>query len=134
MQLTVSIFVASSIVSCTGFVANLPGMVQHRPSTTSVFGITEWRDLVPDDGDDMMLKPIGILPSLSKGVLLQGQTKYMQITDKGQIQLFQQAIHEHARMIGMGLLMHDGVNVLTTMPLLEIEDYIYVGGNFGNVR
>lgn len=132
MQLTVSIFVATSIMSCTAFVANPPGVGQHQKRMlTSVFGIAEWRDLVPNDGDDIMLKPIGILPSLSKDVLLQGQTKYLQITDKAEIQLMQQAIHEHARMIGMGLVMHDGVNVLPTMPLLEIEDYIHVGGNFG---
>ena len=98
---------------------------------TSVFGIAEWRDLVPDHGDDIVFKPIGILPSLSKDVLLQGQTKYMQITDKAEILLVQQAINEDAGMIGMGLLMHDGVHVLTTVPLLEIEDYNHMGGQFG---
>lgn len=125
MKFTISLFVTTTI-TCSAFVAPSAGGRQRRLAT-SVSGISEWRDLAHDD----MSKPIGILPSLSRGVILQGQTKYLQLTEDADIQLFQQALDGHESIIGMGLLMHDGINVLNTMPLLEIEDYNRMGGDFG---
>lgn len=70
-----------------------------------------------------MTKPVNILPFPSKEILLQGQTRYLQLVEKEHINLFQQSVAENESVFAMGLEMHDG-GLLGTMPLLEVENYM----------
>jgi hypothetical protein len=94
-----------------------------------MFGIAEWQDLQVSE-EEPMTKPVNILPFPSKEIMLQGQTRYLQFVEKEHVRLFQQSLDENEGIFGMGLLMHDG-NVLSTMPLLEIESYMRGGDDLG---
>jgi len=109
-----------------------------QKSKSRLFGMSEWRDLVLDEPatEENLAKPLGVLPTRSKDVLLQGQSRYLQLVDEHQIELFQRAIDNHGGVLGTGLLMFgDNGDVLPTMPLVEIQSYMTTDyGVFCKVR
>mmetsp|Transcript_765 Transcript_765/g.1241 ORF Transcript_765/g.1241 Transcript_765/m.1241 type:complete len:304 (-) Transcript_765:70-981(-) len=127
MKIIISLFLSAVTTMGSAFV---PSTGARTSRTTSLFGIAEWQDLTAPSEVDAMTKPVNILPFPSKDILLQGQTRYLQFVEEEHTDLFGHALEENEGIFGMGLLMHDG-NVLSTMPLLEIEDYMRGGKDLG---
>jgi Lon protease-like protein len=103
----------------------------HTP-TTSLFGISEWRDLMfdfPGTGQDRRLgketsgppKEICILPFPYAEVLLQGEQKQLRLYEDRFIKLFDYCLEKHEGVVAMGLLADTGI--IQTVPLCEIEAY-----------
>ena len=108
------------------------------PTTTTLFGISEWRDIwfdYPGTGDDRRLgiesedtppKEICILPFPYTEVLLQGETKQLRLYEDRFIELFDYAMEHHEGVVAMGLLADSGI--IQTVPICEIEAYNRMDG------
>lgn len=96
-------------------------------SSSSLFGISEWRDLdfgLP--GKDRQLgvntappKSVCMLPFPYQEVLLQGETKQLRLYEDRFIKLFQDVMDNHEGVVAMGLLADSGI--IQTVPLCEVE-------------
>jgi len=108
-----------------------------RTTSSSLMGISEWRDTIfdfPGTGDDRRLgveqgappKEICILPFPYQEVLLQGETKQLRLYEERFIQLFEDCMENHSGVVGMGLLAQSGI--IQSIPLCEIEAYNRMDG------
>jgi hypothetical protein len=127
------------IGAASAFVA--PSKATSRLSVAA-FGITEWRDLdvleasvAVEQIGEPTVRNIPLLPVDSSQVLLQGQTLHLQLFEDDEIRLFQKALDHNGGIFGIGLMStdeDDGYSVLLdTVPLVEIQDYNMMGGDFG---
>lgn len=121
------------VSTASAFVATAPS---PRLSTRA-FGIGEWREGASEgliaNHPATKVRELPILPRDSTQILLQGQTTHLQFVDDDEVRLFRQALSKCGGVFGMGLFQTDnGEDVLLdTMPLLEIQDYNVMGGDFG---
>ena len=113
----------------------VPNTIQQQKTTSSssqLYGISEWRDLVfdfPGTGDDRRLgkestgppKEICILPFPFDDVLLQGETKQLRLYEERFLKLFDYCMEHHEGVVAMGLLAETGI--IQTVPLCEIEAF-----------
>ena len=106
-----------------------------RRSSTTLAGISEWRDLDfdianparPLGGEQGTLaKSICILPFGYDEVLLQGETKQLRLYEDRFLKLFDHAQQQHAGVVAMGLLAESGI--IQTVPLCEIESSVKMEG------
>lgn len=107
----------------------------HAPSPSSILGIAEWRDLdfglrnEPQSEDkrlDRFPKSVCILPFPFEDVLLQGETKELQLYEDRFIKLYEDSLKKHAGVVAMGLLFEKGM--IKEMPLCEIESHVKMEG------
>ena len=121
------------VSTASAFVATAPS---PRLSTRA-FGIGEWREGASEglvaNHPATKVRELPILPRDSKQILLQGQTTHLQFVDDDEVRLFRQALSKCGSVFGMGLFQTDNGEdiLLDTMPLLEIQDYNVMGGDFG---
>ena len=123
-----------------------------RTATTRLRGIEEWREqsleakytldiyntqqgpLGSNDDGDGVQKPaaipsdVPILPFPFSDVLLMGQRKQLNLYERRFHDLFDDAMENHAGVVGMGLLAGNN-GMITTMPLCEVESYTRFGAN-----
>eukprot|EP00521_Asterionellopsis_glacialis_P008605 CAMPEP_0195285906 /NCGR_PEP_ID=MMETSP0707-20130614/3571_1 /TAXON_ID=33640 /ORGANISM="Asterionellopsis glacialis, Strain CCMP134" /LENGTH=370 /DNA_ID=CAMNT_0040345477 /DNA_START=199 /DNA_END=1311 /DNA_ORIENTATION=+ len=115
----------------------VPSVQRNSIGTSSLFGISEWRDTMfdfPGTGDDRKLgveqgappKEVCILPFPFQEVLLQGETKQLRLYEERFIELFEDCMENHSGVVGMGLLASSGI--IQTVPLCEIEAYNRMDG------
>jgi Lon protease-like protein len=105
---------------------------KQQSSTSSLYGVSEWRDLMfdfPGTGEDRRLgkettgppKEICILPFPYEEALLQGETKQLRLYEDRFIKLFDYCMKYHEGVVAMGLLAETGI--IQTVPICEIEAY-----------
>lgn len=113
-----------------------------KPILTSshrLYGIQEWRDQAyeehytleayqqanTDQQQPKIPATVPILPFPFTDILMQGQRKQLNLYEKRFHDLFTDAMDNHHGMVGMGLLLGQGM--ITTMPLCEIESFTRLG-------
>ena len=112
-----------------------------KPILTSshrLYGIQEWRDQAYEehytleayqqantDQQPKIPATVPILPFPFTDILMQGQRKQLNLYEKRFHDLFTDAMDNHHGMVGMGLLLGQGM--ITTMPLCEIESFTRLG-------
>lgn len=109
-------------------------------SSHRLYGIQEWRDQAYEEhytleayqqaNTDQQQQPkipatVPILPFPFTDILMQGQRKQLNLYEKRFHDLFTDAMDNHHGMVGMGLLLGQGM--ITTMPLCEIESFTRLG-------
>lgn len=117
---------------------------RQRPPVVSLFGISEWRDMMmmstEDSTETMMMmttvpvvdemeglpKEICVLPFPYQEVLLQGETKQLRLYEERFIELFEDCQNNHCSVVAMGLIASNGL--IQTVPLAEVEAYTKVPG------
>ena len=107
--------------------AFVPRLGQQQQHASSLYGISEWRDLdfrLP--GADRQLginsappKAVCLLPFPYSEVLLQGETKQLRLYEDRFKKLFQDVMDNHRGVVAMGLLADSGI--IQTVPLCEVE-------------
>lgn len=110
---------------------------QHRRTTpTSLNDLSEWRDLFFDDSqkpavvDDALrqqnlegpAREVCIFPFPLDDMLIQGETKELNLYEDRFHQLFEKSRSSHSSVVAMGLIAPPS-GILQTLPLCEIEDY-----------
>jgi hypothetical protein len=117
-----------TIASSFAFVARQPQA--HRLSSSHLFGISEWRDMMfnyPGSQNNNNLgtesgpapKEVCILPFPYDEVLLQGETKQLRLYEDRFIKLFDHAMEHNCGVVAMGLIAESGI--IQTVPICEIE-------------
>jgi len=116
----------------TSSVAFLPHPLprQSSRSSSSLFGLAEWRDNVRVE-QDVGHKPILLLPFAASEALVQGQSMSIILKEGRFYDLFQDCIDDYESIIGMVLMGDDGL--LKDMPLCEIHDFEVQAGFRGKV-
>ncbi|KAL7428509.1 hypothetical protein ACHAXM_001297 [Skeletonema potamos] len=144
---TITTIIASSISCCRAFTTQIITLNNNQiivPSSTSLYGIQEWRDQAYEEHYTLEIfnqamnpdKPpqipatVPILPFPFTDILMQGQRKQLNLYEKRFHDLFQDAMENHHGMIGMGLLL--GRGMITTMPLCEVESFTRFGYDENN--
>lgn len=105
------LFLILPLLHCIAFTPK--NDVRTRRASTSLAGITEWRDTMfnfPGTGDDRRIgteagpppKEICLLPFPFIDCLLQGETKQLRLYEDRFIQLFDKAMEEHSGVVAMG--------------------------------
>jgi len=101
-------------------------------SSTSLFDISEWRDLMfnfPGTGSDRRIgteqgappKSICILPFPYQEVLVQGEQKQLRLYEDRFLKLFDDSVENHCGVLAMGLIADAGI--IQTVALCEIEAF-----------
>lgn len=104
-------------------------------TTTSLNGISEWRDIVSVRDSvkiqtkelPPLAKEICVLPFPYQEVLLQGETKQLRLYEERFVQLFADCMEHHGGVVAMGLLASN-LGLVQSVPLAEIEAYNHVPG------
>lgn len=121
-----------AIASSLAFVTRQPEAT-HRLSSSNLFGISEWRDMMFDypgtrnnnnlgtESSGPAPKEVCILPFSYNEVLLQGETKQLRLYEDRMIQLFEHAMEHNCGVVAMGLISQSGL--IQTVPICEIEAY-----------
>ena len=121
-----------TVASSHAFVTRQP-QAAHRLSSSHLFGISEWRDMMfnfPGTQNNNNLgtessgpgpKEVCILPFPFNEVLLQGETKQLRLYEDRFIQLFDHAMEHNCGVVAMGLISQSGL--IQTVPICEIEAY-----------
>lgn len=141
---TALLFLVATIIALSsssyGFLSSstrthIIGTSRHR-----LYGIQEWRDQAYEEhytleayqqaNTDQQQQPkipatVPILPFPFTDILMQGQRKQLNLYEKRFHDLFTDAMDNHHGMVGMGLLLGQGM--ITTMPLCEIESFTRLG-------
>jgi hypothetical protein len=130
MRITVIFSFLLTIASSLAFVTRQPQA--HRLSSSHLFGISEWRDMMfnyPGTQNNNNLgtesgpapKEVCILPFPYNEVLLQGETKQLRLYEDRFIQLFDHAMEHNCGVVAMGLIAESGI--IQTASICEIEAY-----------
>ena len=126
-------FLCLALLPVHAFVQN--PSCSSRSDDVHLFGLAEWRERTPisaDDTDaDRIPRPILMLPFAANDLLLPGQSTTIVLKEGRFYDLFQDAIDDHASIVGTAIMAEDGL--LTCMPLCEIADFDVEAGYRGKV-
>jgi len=130
----------------------------HTRGSTSIFGLSEWRDQATDpnilslqlpteitdktyeDGEGGVLRRLPVLMEPSRKVTLLGETKFYQWTRVEDVILFQQAVDNNEGIFGLGYVYQQDGNeetdddnevLLTKISLMQVEDYNIMSKELG---
>ncbi|KAL7533449.1 hypothetical protein ACHAXR_007326, partial [Thalassiosira sp. AJA248-18] len=131
---------------CEAFLLRAPSSIisTNKKSNSRLHGIQEWREQAleskytldsyqqiqqsnksPASPESPVPALLPILPFPFSDILVQGQTKQLNLYEKRFHDLFTDAVENHCGMVGMGLLAGNGM--ITTLPLCEVESFTRFG-------